>query len=292
MRYLSHCRVPCLLLNPSGSSPLLLPQILLSEDDMDLGIEEVVDQVALKVVGEGTAGAMAIEPAAIDFGPLKVGHPVKHTVNLVNQSDGVLRYSLECAAGIVAVGTGGGGAAGAAEVVVEEEDGEAEPGADRVEFSSTSVVAEALRPEEMWVDEPTGALAARASKQVTLTLFPRFRKSYVLQLRCRTSAVAPVRPPSGGRSGATRLPPLAAPVPPPLLPESSTALLASAPITAVCNVRAAATFPTLRFTDVLHEASGLSKQVVWHMMGLPEMNAELTKCVTPLELELLRVSGW
>lgn len=87
---------------------------------------------------------------------------------------------------------------------MEEADGAPEFDADRVEFSVASVVSEALRPEELWVDEGTGVIAARASKVVTLTLFPRFRKRYALQLRCRTAAVAPgaaPRPPSGGLLG-------------------------------------------------------------------------------------------
>eukprot|EP00983_Pelagomonas_calceolata_P014504 461434-Pelagomonas_calceolata.AAC.13 len=60
---------------------------------------------------------MAIEPPFLDLGPLRalchsvqrrdpcalllccaaaVGHPTRHTVSLVNQSDGLLRYSLTC----------------------------------------------------------------------------------------------------------------------------------------------------------------------------------------------------
>jgi hypothetical protein len=54
------------------------------------------EQVALHVQGEGTPGALVIEPPLLDFGPVKVGHAVKRVVNLVNNSDGVLRYSLEC----------------------------------------------------------------------------------------------------------------------------------------------------------------------------------------------------
>jgi hypothetical protein len=50
------------------------------------------------------------------------------------------------------------------EVEEEEVDGEPEPGASPVEFcppSSAVAPDEGLRPEELWVDEPTGAISAR-----------------------------------------------------------------------------------------------------------------------------------
>jgi hypothetical protein len=76
---------------------------------------------------------------------------------------------------------------------------------------------------------PVAALTPRrASKTVTVTFFPRFRKPYALQLRCRSANATPMpvitanRPPSGSGPGALRLPPLTA--------EESTALsTASAP---------------------------------------------------------------
>ncbi|KAF5836871.1 hypothetical protein DUNSADRAFT_5310, partial [Dunaliella salina] len=76
-------KAQCLLLAPSSSSdPLAEPQ--------------TIGQLPLRVVGEGTQGVMAIEPPFLDLGPLRVGHPTRHTVSLVNQSDGLLRYSLAC----------------------------------------------------------------------------------------------------------------------------------------------------------------------------------------------------
>ena len=49
----------------------------------------------------------------------------------------------------------------------------------------------------------------RASKTVTVTFYPRYRKRYVLQMRCRTATVPALRPPSGSGPGAPRLAPLA-----------------------------------------------------------------------------------
>ena len=69
-------------------------------------------------------------------------------MTLFNQSDGVLRYSLDCCADAAA-------------------DGPIEPGATPVEFTDNTVVATVVRSGvEMWVDEAEGALPARASKQV------------------------------------------------------------------------------------------------------------------------------
>lgn len=59
---------------------------------------------------------------------------------------------------------------------------------------------------------PVHCITCRASKQVTLIFSPKYRKQYKLQLRCRTSTVAPVvaapslRPSSG--SFKAKLPPL------------------------------------------------------------------------------------
>jgi hypothetical protein len=64
-------------------------------------------------------------------------------------------------------GAGGAGPQVQVQVVGEEEmDGEPEPGASPVEFSTpssavTSAASEGLRAEELWVDEPTGAISAR-----------------------------------------------------------------------------------------------------------------------------------
>lgn len=54
--------------------------------------------VALSLVGEGTQGAIALDPPALELGDLRVGHPVRRQLVLQNVSDGVLRYSLDVAA--------------------------------------------------------------------------------------------------------------------------------------------------------------------------------------------------
>ncbi len=54
--------------------------------------------VPLSLVGEGTQGAIALDPPALELGDLRVGHPVRRQLVLQNVSDGVLRYSLDVAA--------------------------------------------------------------------------------------------------------------------------------------------------------------------------------------------------
>ena len=174
-----------------------------------------------------------------------------------------------------------------------------------VEFPQTGLsaaVGEALRAgEEIWVDEPEGAIPARASKVVTVTFFPRFRKLYRLQMCCRTSTIAPLMT-STSAAATAQLPPMRPPsggtlqrpavLPPLLLKQRSArgggdALVAtlvgtqqavlgaaaspsaaaeakwpSAP--AVCSVVATTVFPRLMVTDVLLE--GIPKQVGEHTL--------------------------
>ena len=251
-----------------------------------------VDRVLLHVLGEGTAGALVLDPPTLDLGTLRVGHAVTRTVTLLNRSDGVLRYRVDCGP-------------------EAEADGPREPGSMPVEFPQTGLsaaVGEALRAgEEIWVDEPEGAIPARASKVITVTFFPRFRKLYRLQMCCRTSTIAPLmtsstaagsplpmtRPPSGGTLQRPAV------LPPLLLKQRSArgggdALVAtlvgtqqavlgaaaspsaaaeakwpSAP--AVCSVVATTVFPRLMVTDVLLE--GIPKQVGEHMLWVAGVRA-------------------
>eukprot|EP00798_Chlamydomonas_sp_ICE-L_P020949 gene20949-27801_t len=346
-------RIPCMLLNPGepapvsrastpagGSQPTVMTMVLdpalvalaLDGDDAPDDAAQAADEadwhneveiditraktpqapehekVLLHMVGEGTGGAMALDPPSLEMGALRVGHPVKRTVNLVNQSDGVLRYSLEC-------------------VYDLEEDGTPEAGAAPVEFVSNSVDAIVIKPGvEMWVDEAEGALPARASKQVTITFMPRFRKNYRMQLLCRTATVQPtaaVSLPAVSASaapsllrllsgttprGGTTLPPLeqrpvlgSAPlgsIPPPLSSaletggggtpskDSDSGVKVSS-LTTICPLTALATFPTVLVSDAYIER--LPKQVVWDMLGARALNEELQSNVTEVELDLARL---
>ncbi|GLC34162.1 Cilia- and flagella-associated protein 65 [Pleodorina starrii] len=225
------------------------------------------DGVSLTLVGEGTQGAVALDPPALELGDLRVGHPVRRPLVLQNVSDGVLRYSLE---------------------LVAAEDDEA-PAADATACDFTAgldaaaTAAAAAAGLECWVDEPEGALPARASKTVTVTLFPRFRKRYSLQVRCRSSTVSPLlagpnssRPPSAGRASIGSGDATAA--------DPAVAAAAALPPPVVAPLTACVTFPTLEVTDVYCE--GQAKQLLWQMLGVNDLNHHLRTQVSGTELRL------
>ena len=328
-------RIPCLLFESASSIQGLAPGAILSSPDPTSssftlpladggGVEvdqsptgpalpEGVDRIFLKVIGEGTQGALALDPPSFDLGTLTTGHAVTRTLTLVNQSDGVLRYKLECQP--TAPGGGEDGEALG--------DGEVETGATPVEFkpslSSISAPSHVGPTEELWVDEPEGIIAARASKPVTLTFLPRFRKGYQMELRCSTATVAAAAPSSlsplvTGSPARAQLPPLSNRPPSAGLSfapgasgtwvlgaswngepvdlsrtsqptaEKSSAAIGSSSVAVVCPLIASTTFPTLMVTDLFLE--GLPKNLAWDLLGVPEINLELQKQVTGLELDL------
>ncbi|KXZ53757.1 hypothetical protein GPECTOR_6g674 [Gonium pectorale] len=215
------------------------------------------DGVFVSLVGEGTQGAVALEPPSLALGDLRVGHPVRRALLLHNVSDGVLRYKLE--------------------VAPAEDDELPAAEATACDFTagldSASSNPAASAGLECWVDEPEGALPARASKTVTVTLFPRYRKRYSLQVRCRSSTVAPLgaganRPPSAGR----------------LAPAASDAAGPEGPPPVIAPLTAAAAFPSIEVTDVYCE--GLPKQLLWQLLGVNQLNHHLRTEVSDTELRL------
>jgi len=55
------------------------------------------EKLIMTIVGEATQGALTIDPPVVGFGVVHVGCPLHKTLSLINQSDGVLRYSVEVA---------------------------------------------------------------------------------------------------------------------------------------------------------------------------------------------------
>ena len=51
-------------------------------------------QVGLALVGQGTIGALTLEPSSVDFGTVAVGFPAVQEITLLNQSGGKLCYSI------------------------------------------------------------------------------------------------------------------------------------------------------------------------------------------------------
>eukprot|EP00882_Tetradesmus_deserticola_P017871 GHRQ01019169.1.p1 GENE.GHRQ01019169.1~~GHRQ01019169.1.p1 ORF type:complete len:279 (+),score=83.79 GHRQ01019169.1:1190-2026(+) len=58
-------------------------------------LEESGEKLILTIVGEATEGALRIEPSNVSFGAVHVGTPQSRTLSLINQSNGVLRYSIQ-----------------------------------------------------------------------------------------------------------------------------------------------------------------------------------------------------
>jgi hypothetical protein len=111
-----------------------------------------VEKLILTIVGEATEGALRVEPSSVSFGAVHVGHPQSKALSLINQSNGVLRYSIqlvdeapegvdrsaaacEFGAATAALMAGSGGARG--------------------------VGSGAGRLEDCWLDEPEGIVNAR-----------------------------------------------------------------------------------------------------------------------------------
>lgn len=52
--------------------------------------------IFLELVGEGSEMAIRMEPHNTDLGTVVVGYDVRKKLSLINQSNGILRYSLKC----------------------------------------------------------------------------------------------------------------------------------------------------------------------------------------------------
>ncbi len=90
---------------------------------------------------------------------------MRRTVRLINQSDGLLQYGLECQVLLpepqpVVVTTNDGDSA-----VQREEQAREEADAPPVELFLAAAGGDAMRQQEAWVDEPQGVLAARCEQQ-------------------------------------------------------------------------------------------------------------------------------
>ena len=118
------------------------------------------ERVAVAVVAEGTSGAITMRPESMDFGVSVVDHSETRTVELVNQSSGVVRYRLE----------------------VLWDEGCSEFDAD-VRF-----------------DEPTGLIPARAAKPVAVRFTGRTRADVGFKIACHTVVTPTLGPSGSSRS--------------------------------------------------------------------------------------------
>lgn len=98
------------------------------------------------------AEAISIEPQTCDFGFIRVGHPVKRTMTLFNQSDGVQPYHLD----LIRVG---------------ENESRSTP-VDFVDAHSLEKLENNTHAQgaEFWVDEPTGTIPPRCASPASMPL--------------------------------------------------------------------------------------------------------------------------
>ena len=204
-------------------------------------------QVDVRLVGQGTIGALTLEPSSIDFGTVAVGFAAVREITLLNQSGGNLCYSITC---VVAAGEAAVGAAASAQQGISQP--------DMQHAILDSSLHDDDSPSHLMIEEPSGALPARATKTLRLTLNPNRRKHYTLQLVCHTATAS--------MPAALGLDPAAA------LPSSRS----SPPVCAA--VAAFSTYPTVMITDIA--CQGLDKPFLWNQMRCSQINTELAAEMT------------
>lgn len=278
-------RAACLLLPVDAATDFIQQQLEAPESSpMEASLDGLqgTEQAIISLLGEGTQAAMSIEPQNLDFGSVKVGYPVTRTLHLTNQSDGVLRYTLELL-----------------------EEGADSPGATPsledppIDFGKGRAAPSHPRGagQELWVDEPAGSIPARSSRPVVVTLYPLHSRAYRIKIACRTAtapalaaaaaaatAASPAlslsRPLSGSGSLLGAAATLRAWTPSHARAEDAAA--AGAAVTAAATIAAVADFPRLVATDVACE--GVPKPVAWEQMSLTDINRELQSGLTRMEL--------
>ena len=222
-------------------------------------------QVGVRLVGQGTVGALTLEPSSVDFGTVAVGYPAVREITLLNQSGGNLCYSITC---LVATAPAAADTPTATDSFPDTQRGLSQPVAEQGSCdSSDDDVA-----SHLVIEEPSGSLPARATKTLRLTLNPKCRKHYSLQLVCHTA--------TAGLSGVPGLDPATA------LPAS----LAPPPVCAA--VTGFSMYPTVMITDIA--CQGLDKPFLWEQMSCSQINeelaAELTKVMQPEQYPLCQVA--
>ena len=187
---------------------------LLEQSGSALGLSAALkgsnQQISVRLVGQGTVGALTLEPSSIDFGTVAVGFPAVREITLLNQSGGNLQYSVTCKVLMIQPGIESAAAAGSASE-------------DQHRDSALHLA----------IEEPTGHLPARATKTLRLTLNPIHRQQYTLQMVCHTATASS----SSSQDSSTALSTAA------LL-----ASLTAPPVCA--SIAAFSTYPTVQITDV------------------------------------------
>lgn len=234
-----------------------LPQEALQWDKPETSVSAIglrqglTEQVGVRLVGQGTVGALTLEPSSIDFGTVAVGYPAVREITLLNQSGGNLCYSITCS---VATAPAASDTQPATDALADAQRGLSHPATQQGSCDSS----EDGIASHLVIEDPCGALPARATKTLRLTLNPKYRKQYKLQLVCHTATAD--LPGAPGANPATALP----------------TSLASPPVCA--SVAAFSTYPTVMITDIA--CQGLDKPFLWQQMSCSQINTELAAELT------------
>lgn len=223
------------------------------------GLAGLSQQIGVRLVGQGTIGALTLEPTCVDFGTVAVGFSAVREITLLNQSGGNLCYRVSCIATAAQATTEMPSAADSASDTQGSGESETLQGRSDSHDDDSAM--------HLVIEEPSGSLPARATKTLRLTLNPVRRKQYTLQLVCHTATAGM----PGGASSSTAFSTVALP-----------ASMSSPPVCAA--VSAFSTYPTVMITDVA--CQGLDKSFVWNQMKCSQINTELAAEMTEVRLPI------
>lgn len=225
-------RVPCVwaaAVGPRGP----LPNTLAEGAD---GEDAASSRLMVPVVGEGTQGAVRIEPATLDFGTVLATEAASNELTVHNVSSGNLHFHLRLKA-VSATGA------------------EANPTAPLTDVVTLS--------------EAGGTLPARGTKRIKLTFSPPGRCEFVFAVECHTSTT-PFDLPTDQPLLFTPTKAL------PLGTASSLGGYEDGNTSAAppsMEVTVAADYPVLRVADVYSD--GVGKRTLWKQMGVSAVNTQL-----------------
>lgn len=220
---------------------------------------DLSNTLSVNLVGQGTVGALTLQPTSIDFGTVSVGYPVKRSITLLNQSGGNLRYSITCRPAVLTANLPGSAQDTATSSALSNDTSSAGLPTS-VQLQSSTLSTDKALAHHIAIQEPQGVLAARATRTLSVTLTPTHRTQYALQLVCETATENAL--PSNTLDTAC-----------------TTAVATSAVPTSLCapavvaSIAAFSTYPTLVITDVA--CQGFDKPFAWRQMSCSQINREL-----------------
>lgn len=252
----------------SPASPGQDPTALTTADMTDALVkvfseQNLTETLPVNLVGQGTVGALTLQPTSIDFGPLAVGYPVKRSITLLNQSGGNLRYSITCrqvinsnSSAAVVQQAASALLGGEAQYALDaDSQGALSSTEQRHSLADVATSANADSAQHVGIEEPHGILAARATKTLVLTLTPQRRHQYNLELVCETATANALDSAATTTEGTAAVP----------------ASLCAPPVTA--SVQGFSTYPTLMITDIV--CQGWEKPFAWQQMACSQINTDL-----------------